>query len=179
MQLVMKSSLETIIEQGGLFEMKKIAFILCMVVVLSSFLVVSTAYAKTSENGRGLLEWVTGGGQIYLGPPGSQAYTVAGTIGKTSDGDIRGNLVVIDRSNNVSLRFIELDYMDVDGNAATIEGTVQAYVNDTKENIQTWVIMTITDNGEPGAGVDTIVGDSANGEFGGVIVAGNFQVHSK
>lgn len=159
--------------------MKKIAIVLCVVALLSTFLMVGAAYAKTSENGGGLVEWVTGGGQIYIGPPGSQAYTFAGTVGKTSDEEIRGNMVVIDRFNDVSLRFIQFDSMDVVGNAAIIEGTVEAYVNDTKENIRIWVRMTITDNGEPGAGADTIVGDSDNGSFGGVLAVGNFQVHSK
>ena len=155
--------------------MKKIAIVLFVVSMLASFLVVSTSYAKTSENGNGLDEWVTGGGQI-LGPPGTQAYTFAGTIGKTSDGDIRGNMVVIDRFNNVSLRFIEFDSMKVEGNAATFDGTVQAYVNDIKENIQIWVRMTITDNGEPGAGLDRIDGYSDNGTFGGLAIQSDGKI---
>lgn len=160
--------------------MKKIGIALCMVTILVASLMVGTAYATNSNaSGNRPVEWVTGGGQIYIGPPGSQSYTFAGTVGKTVNGDINGNMVVIDRFNNAILRFIKFDSMDVVGNAATFAGTVEGHAIGSKEYFQFWVTMTITDNGEPGAGVDTLAGDSAMGPFGGVLAVGNFQVHSK
>jgi len=160
--------------------MKKIAIVLFVVSMLASLLVVGTAYAdksgpNASGNGGGLEKWVTGGCKIFFGPPEEGAHlTFAGTIGITSNGDFRGNMVVIDRGSDLIWRCNSFTSVDIVGNVATFTGN---FVNNLGDSLE--VTLCITDNGEPGAGVDTLKGSNEYGPFGGAIAAGNFQVHSK
>jgi hypothetical protein len=155
--------------------MRKIAIVLCVVAMLASFLIVGTAYAKTSGNGNGLDEWVTGGCKIfmYAGTEGPFPYTFAGTVGITSNGDFRGHIVVIDRASDVIWQCSDFSSVDIVGNVATFTGN---YINNLGDPLE--VTMYITDNGEPGV-ADRAEGYNVYGSFGGVIDAGNFQVHSK
>ena len=84
----------------------------------------------------------TGGGQI----PGDVTF---GLTAKSDKNGVKGNCTVIDRATNTLLKCLDATTYFQSGTSATFSGN--ATVNGTPTTYR----IKVTDNGEPGAGLDT------------------------
>jgi hypothetical protein len=107
----------------------------------------------------------TGGGQI----PGDVTF---GLTAKSDKNGVKGNCTVIDRATNVFLKCLDATTYFQSGTSATFSGN--ATVNGTATTYR----VRVTDNGEPGAALDTFTITTLSGYSAtGVLTQGNIQIH--
>lgn len=122
------------------------------------------------------IKYVTGGGNFKSGK--TVTWTFGGNVWTNDGGSLVGNFELSDKVNKVNYHFNEFTLNS--GNANTITFTANGVNQKTKAIVS--ATFTITDGGEPGKGVDTLVitgitaAPIANPLPSGQISGGNFQV---
>jgi hypothetical protein len=107
----------------------------------------------------------TGGGQI----PGDVTF---GFTAKSDKNGVKGNCTVIDRATNTTLKCLDATTYFQSGTSATFSGN--ATVNGTPTTYR----IKVSDNGEPGTGLDTFTITTLSGYSAtGVLTQGNIQIH--
>jgi hypothetical protein len=108
----------------------------------------------------------TGGGQI----PGDVTF---GLAAKSDDKGVKGNCTVIDRATDTMVKCLDATAYFQSATHAVFSG--HALVN----GVPTSYRISVDDNGEPGAGLDTFTISTGSG-YGasGVLTQGNIQVHA-
>jgi hypothetical protein len=107
----------------------------------------------------------TGGGQI----PGDVTF---GFTAKSDDKGVKGNCTLIDRATNTMVKCLDATAYFQTATHAVFRGN--AIVNGTPTTYR----ISVDDNGEPGAGLDTFTISTGSG-YGasGILTQGNIQVH--
>jgi hypothetical protein len=117
-------------------------------------------------------DFVTGGGFINTENGKANFGFVAGF--KPGKDTLSGNLNYVDHAEGIHLKSVSVTSYGGEGNTRTFSG--EATING--QNGFTYTV-TVSDNGEPGKGVDTFKIELSNGyQASGVLAGGNIQLHS-
>jgi hypothetical protein len=141
--------------------------------ILTAFLVVSVMlWLLALPTAASLEQSVSGGGWITTSSGGRGTFGLF--VALHDDGRISGHLVYADHSVGLRLRSTSINGI---GTSITCDSTIFGTGDSTFGPVS--FVVTVTDDGEPGRGVDTfsIVVVTAGYVQSGVLSAGDIQVH--